>query len=111
MPAIGSIYGAMDKAKKEIAANLGNEEGAYKEIWKIIDEKWEFQLHIHLQNIFLKKKALKDDDKPLVNEYVPSDDEWMVGEDVVEGTSTDVDMSQPSGSHQVGEKRKRNTNK
>ncbi|KAK0606137.1 hypothetical protein LWI29_034456 [Acer saccharum] len=61
------------------------------------------------QNRFLKKKALKDDDEPLVIEYVPSDDEWMVGEDVVEGTSTNVDMSQPSGSHQVGEKRKRNT--
>ena len=64
-----------------------------------------------LQNRFLKKKALTDDDEPLVTEYVPSDDEWMVGEDVVEGTSTDVDMSQPSGSHQVGEKRKRNTSK
>ncbi|KAK0577829.1 hypothetical protein LWI29_000872 [Acer saccharum] len=249
MPAMGFIYGAMDKAKEEIAANLGNEEGAYKEIWKIIDEKWEFQLHRHLhaaayylnpriqysdglsthlevkiglmvcmeklipdeeervranlqlnlfknkqgffaygraknlienlspadwwsaygdeapelrsfavkilsltcsssacernwstfnlvhtkkrnrlstkklnslvyimynkklQNRFLKKKALKDDDEPLVTEYVPSDDEWMVGEDVVEGTSTDVDMSQPSGSRQVGEKRKRNTTK
>ncbi|KAK0605242.1 hypothetical protein LWI29_024514 [Acer saccharum] len=48
MPAMGFIYGAMDKAKEEIAANLGNEEGAYKEIWKIIDEKWEFQLHRHL---------------------------------------------------------------
>ena len=60
-----------------------------------------------LQNWFLKKRALKDDDEPLVCEYVPSDDEWMVGEDVVEGPSTDVDMSQPSGSHQVGEKREK----
>ena len=64
-----------------------------------------------LQNRFFKKKALKDDDESLVSEYVPSDDEWMVGEDVVEGPSTNVDMSQPSGSHQVGEKRKRNTSK
>ena len=64
-----------------------------------------------LQNKFLKKKALKDDDEPLVSEYVPSDDEWMVEGDVVEGTSVDVDMSQPSGSHQLGEKRKRNTSK
>ncbi|KAK0575190.1 hypothetical protein LWI29_035295 [Acer saccharum] len=48
MPARGFIYGAMDKAKKEIATNLGNEKGAYKEIWKIIDKKWEKQLHRHL---------------------------------------------------------------
>ena len=64
-----------------------------------------------MQNRFFKKKALKDDDEPLVSEYMPSDDEWMVREDVVEGPSTDVDMSQSSGSHQVKEKRKRNTSK
>ena len=62
-----------------------------------------------LQYKFLKKKALKDDDDPLVSEDVPSDNEWMVDEDVIGGTSTDVDMSQPSGSQQVGGKRKRNT--
>ncbi|KAK2650143.1 hypothetical protein Ddye_017632 [Dipteronia dyeriana] len=38
----------MDKAREEIAVNLGNEEGAYKEIWKITYDKWEFQLHPHL---------------------------------------------------------------
>ncbi|KAK2646644.1 hypothetical protein Ddye_021839 [Dipteronia dyeriana] len=48
LPGMGFIYGSMDKAKEEIAENLGNEEGAYKEIWKIIDDKWEFQLHRHL---------------------------------------------------------------
>ncbi|KAK2663319.1 hypothetical protein Ddye_001893 [Dipteronia dyeriana] len=49
LPGMGFIYGSMDNAKEEIAANLGNEEGAYKEIWKIIDDKREFQLHRHLQ--------------------------------------------------------------
>ena len=39
MPGMGFLYGAMDKAKEEIALNLGGEEGAYKELWSIIDEK------------------------------------------------------------------------
>ena len=45
---MGFIYGAMDKAKEKIAKNLGNEERVYKEIWQIIDQKWEYQLHRHL---------------------------------------------------------------
>ena len=44
-PAMGFIYGAMDKAKEEIAKALGGEEAAYKEIWDIIDEKWDYHLH------------------------------------------------------------------
>lgn len=48
MPGMGFIYGAMDKAKEAIAENLGGDEGSYKEIWSIIDTKWEFQLHRHL---------------------------------------------------------------
>ncbi|XP_060961998.1 uncharacterized protein LOC115710731 [Cannabis sativa] len=47
-PAMGFLYNAMDKAKEKIANNLGGEEKDYKEIWEIIDEKWEFQLHRHL---------------------------------------------------------------
>ncbi|KAK0608606.1 hypothetical protein LWI29_033278 [Acer saccharum] len=48
LPPMGFIYGAMDKAKKEIVVNLGNKEGAYKEIWKIIDDMWEMQMYHHL---------------------------------------------------------------
>ena len=62
-----------------------------------------------LQHKFLKKKALKDDEDPLIDEYVPLDDEWMVEGDEVGGTTTNVDMSQPSGSQEGGVKRKRNT--
>ncbi|KAK0581067.1 hypothetical protein LWI29_009593 [Acer saccharum] len=58
LPAMGFIYGAMDKAKEEIAANLGNEEGAYKEIWKIIDKKGEFQLHRHLHAAILSESPI-----------------------------------------------------
>lgn len=45
VPAMGFIYGAMDAAKEEIAKNLGGNLGDYKEIWEIIDQKWDFQLH------------------------------------------------------------------
>ena len=52
------IYGAMDSAKEEIANNLGNDMASYKEIWDIIDEKWEFQLHrdLHAAAYFLNPR-------------------------------------------------------
>nr|GMC46607.1 uncharacterized protein LOC109157329 [Ipomoea batatas] len=46
--AMGFLYNAMDEAKEKIAKNLGGEEKDYKEIWDIIDEKWDFQMHRHL---------------------------------------------------------------
>ncbi|KAK3205535.1 hypothetical protein Dsin_019581 [Dipteronia sinensis] len=42
LPEMRFIYGVVDKAKEEMDANLGNKEGAYKEIWKIINDTWEF---------------------------------------------------------------------
>ncbi|KAL4562046.1 hypothetical protein LXL04_034235 [Taraxacum kok-saghyz] len=39
------IYGAMDECKEKIAKNLDNNIGAYKEIWDMIDKKWELQMH------------------------------------------------------------------
>ncbi|XP_028552223.1 uncharacterized protein LOC110098778 [Dendrobium catenatum] len=47
-PAMGFIYEAMNRAKEDIAKDLGGQESAYKEIWDIIDEKWDRQLHQHL---------------------------------------------------------------
>ncbi|KAL0922772.1 hypothetical protein M5K25_006789 [Dendrobium thyrsiflorum] len=38
----------MDEAKELIAHNLGGEEASYREIWDIIDARWEVQLHRHL---------------------------------------------------------------
>ncbi|KAL0927823.1 hypothetical protein M5K25_002035 [Dendrobium thyrsiflorum] len=45
---MGFIYNAMDEAKELIAHNLGGEEASYREIWDIIDARWEVQLHRHL---------------------------------------------------------------
>ncbi|KAI3985808.1 hypothetical protein MKX01_026594 [Papaver californicum] len=54
-PAIGFIYDAMDRAKEEITKNSDNEEARYKEIWDIIDEKWDFQMHrdLHAAGYFI----------------------------------------------------------
>lgn len=44
-PAMGFIYGAIDEAKMKISKNLDGQVSSYKEIWDIIDLKWEKQLH------------------------------------------------------------------
>ena len=50
-PALKFIYGVMDKAKEEIAKVLGGEEATYKEIWDIIDAKWDYRLHCPLHAV------------------------------------------------------------
>lgn len=42
---MGYIYEAMDRAKEEIAKNFRGVKKRYKKIWKIIDERWDLQLH------------------------------------------------------------------
>ncbi|CAH1415744.1 unnamed protein product [Lactuca virosa] len=44
-PTMALIYVAMDECKEKIAKNFDNEVSSYKEIWDIIDEKWEHQMH------------------------------------------------------------------
>ncbi|KAD5960576.1 hypothetical protein E3N88_12048 [Mikania micrantha] len=44
-PAMAFIYGAMDECKEKIAKNFDNQLSSYKEIWDIIDQKWENQMH------------------------------------------------------------------
>ncbi|CAH1424022.1 unnamed protein product [Lactuca virosa] len=44
-PAMRFIYGAMDECKEKIAKSLDNNLASYKEIWDIIDKKWELQMH------------------------------------------------------------------
>ncbi|KAL5544572.1 hypothetical protein UlMin_008356 [Ulmus minor] len=55
---MGYIYGAINSAKELIANNLGGEESTYKEIWKIIDDKWDFQLHqdLHVVAYYLNPR-------------------------------------------------------
>ncbi|WOK98033.1 hypothetical protein Cni_G06742 [Canna indica] len=44
-PSMGYIYKVMDRAKEHIANNFNNVESGYKKVWKIIDERWDYQLH------------------------------------------------------------------
>ncbi|KAJ0089587.1 hypothetical protein Patl1_14272 [Pistacia atlantica] len=57
-PAIGYIYEAMRRAKNQIAKNFNNVEHRYREIWKIIDTRWDFQLHrpLHAAAYYLNPK-------------------------------------------------------
>ncbi|XP_052200522.1 uncharacterized protein LOC127806938 [Diospyros lotus] len=44
-PAMGFIYVEMDRAKEKIKANFNNVKKNFEPILKIVDERWEFQLH------------------------------------------------------------------
>ncbi|KAH6795080.1 hypothetical protein C2S52_005557 [Perilla frutescens var. hirtella] len=57
-PTMRFIYGAMDEVKEKIAKNLDGEVFSYKEIWDIIDERWEKQLHrnLHIVGYYLNPR-------------------------------------------------------
>ncbi|KAJ0025624.1 hypothetical protein Pint_08563 [Pistacia integerrima] len=57
-PAIGYIYEAMRRANNQIAKNFNNAEHQYREIWKIIDTRWNFQLQrpLHAAAYYLNPK-------------------------------------------------------
>ncbi|XP_028806378.1 uncharacterized protein LOC114761216 [Neltuma alba] len=62
-PVMPYIYEAMDRAKEEIADNVEKKESRYKKIWKIIDTRWNLQLHrpLHAAAYFLNPKFHYDE--------------------------------------------------
>ncbi|KAK6142016.1 hypothetical protein DH2020_016197 [Rehmannia glutinosa] len=54
-PAMGYIYEAMDRAKETIMKAFNENENKYKEIFNIIDARWESQLHrpLHAAGYYL----------------------------------------------------------
>ncbi|KAL6559734.1 hypothetical protein OROGR_004851 [Orobanche gracilis] len=54
-PPMGYIYEAIDRAKEEIGAAFGNNEDRYIEIFNIIDNRWDCQLHrpLHAAGYYL----------------------------------------------------------
>ncbi|KAA0041802.1 hypothetical protein E6C27_scaffold61G001320 [Cucumis melo var. makuwa] len=54
-PPMGYIYEAMDRAKEAIAKSFNNNEEKYKDIFTIIDRRWELQLHrpLHAAGYYL----------------------------------------------------------
>ena len=61
-PAMGYIYEAMDKAKEAIMKSFKNNESKYKEIFEIIDNRWNCQLHrpLHAAGHFLNPEFFYD---------------------------------------------------
>ncbi|XP_061358412.1 uncharacterized protein LOC133302621 [Gastrolobium bilobum] len=61
-PTMGYIYEAMDRAKEEIAKSFNHEEKRYKDVWEIIDKRWDLQLHrpLHAATYFLNPNFGED---------------------------------------------------
>ena len=59
-PAMGYICEAMDRVKEEIASNFKNKKSRYSKTWKIIDDRWDMQLHgpLHAAAYFLNPKYI-----------------------------------------------------
>ena len=56
------IYEAMDRTKEAIEKNFNEREEKYKEIFEIIDQRWECQLHLplHATSYFLNLEYFYD---------------------------------------------------
>ncbi|XP_050945491.1 uncharacterized protein LOC127150844 [Cucumis melo] len=74
-PPIGYIYEAMDRAKEAIAKSFNNNEEKYKDIFTIIDRRWELQLHrpLHAAGYYLNPSFY------YLNPSIQEDDEIVNG--------------------------------
>ncbi|XP_042758543.1 uncharacterized protein LOC111908085 [Lactuca sativa] len=74
-PPMGYIYEAMDRAKEAIAQAFKNKEDKYAEVFKIIDRRWNCQLHqpLHAAGHYLNPTLYYE------NPNVENDDEVMSG--------------------------------
>ena len=57
-PAMGFVYEAMDQAKEQIKAAYGDKRQKYIPLWRIIDERWNKQLHrpLHAAGYYLNPR-------------------------------------------------------
>lgn len=62
-PPMGYIYEAMDQAKETIARSFNGKEDKYKDIFKLIDDRWNCQLHrpLHAAGHFLNPSLFYND--------------------------------------------------
>ncbi|XP_021746442.1 uncharacterized protein LOC110712290 [Chenopodium quinoa] len=61
-PLMGYIYEAMDRAKEAISASFNQNESKYKEVFEMIDKRWQCQLHcsLHAAGHFLNPEYFYD---------------------------------------------------
>lgn len=74
-PPMGYIYEAMDRAKEAIEKSFGGNEARFKEIFEIIDRRWDVQLHrpLHAAGYFLNPEFF------YTNPNIEQDEEVMSG--------------------------------
>ncbi|XP_038998063.1 uncharacterized protein LOC120123186 [Hibiscus syriacus] len=74
-PAIGYVYEVMDRAKEAIANSFNNVEDKYKDVFAIIDKRWECQLHqpLHAAGCYLNPQLFN------LNPQIQEDKEVMIG--------------------------------
>ncbi|XP_057443963.1 uncharacterized protein LOC130736134 [Lotus japonicus] len=62
-PAMGFLYAEMHAAKEKIKSNFNSVQRSYEPVWKIIDERWENQLHkpLHAAAYYLNPRFHYDD--------------------------------------------------
>ncbi|KAG5034983.1 hypothetical protein JHK87_009893 [Glycine soja] len=73
-PAMGYIYEAMDKAKETIIKSFNNNESKYKDVFAIIDKRWNCQLHrpLHAAAHFLNPEFFYDNTDLEANVWIHS---------------------------------------
>ncbi|KAI8563753.1 hypothetical protein RHMOL_Rhmol03G0133500 [Rhododendron molle] len=72
-PPMGYIYEAMDRAKETIANSFNQKREMYDDVYKIIDKRWESQLHrsLHAAGFYLNPEFFyKDQDACKVPEVI-----------------------------------------
>ncbi|XP_006584317.1 uncharacterized protein LOC114420524 [Glycine soja] len=97
-PAMGYTYEAMDKAKETIIKSFNNNESKYKDVFAIIDKRWNCQLHrpLHAVAYFLNPEFFygntdlefdfeqrynaRDEIDPISLNDIDVCNEWLVGE-------------------------------
>lgn len=74
-PAMGYIYEAMDRSKEAIMKAFNGNEEKYKEVFKIIDKRWECQLHqpLHAAGYYLNPEFFYN------NPHIEFDEEVTAG--------------------------------
>ncbi|KAI3810701.1 hypothetical protein L1987_20323 [Smallanthus sonchifolius] len=69
-PAMGYIYEAMDRAKETIKISFNEREEHYSSAFKIIDKRWECQLHrqLHAAGHYLNPSIFYDDSNRIIKD-------------------------------------------
>ncbi|KAK0583740.1 hypothetical protein LWI29_002363 [Acer saccharum] len=79
-PLMGYIYEAMDRAKEAIARSFKWDEKRYEEIFRIIDIRWNVQLHrpLHGVRALRRRYEMRDTIDPIYLNDIDDNNEWLI---------------------------------